>query len=105
MKSMHEVRSNFSIAFIVDKMERPSRLSLLIGIIGLGSQFLSTLLDGLHHFIDISVIPDFAAIFSIISGVFVLLLCGVIGQAFVLRKLLVKRRNAKKTALRHSRAI
>ncbi|WP_258185544.1 hypothetical protein, partial [Vibrio splendidus] len=105
MKSLQKVRSRFTFAFVVDRMDAPSRLSLLLGIVGLGSQFLSTLLYGLNHFIGSSMLPHLAAILSIFSGVFVLMLCGAVVQGFVLRKYLIKRRNAKKAALRSSGSI
>ncbi|KOO06913.1 hypothetical protein R7D97_16630 [Vibrio sp. Vb5031] len=105
MKSLKAVRSKFVVAFMVDKMDIPSRLSLLIAIVGLGCQFLSTLLGGVNHFVGSSVIPHVAAILSITSSVFILILCVVVVQGFMLRNYLVKRRTAKKSALQSSGSI
>ncbi|BDP33386.1 MULTISPECIES: hypothetical protein [Vibrio] len=105
MKSLKAVRSKFVVAFMVDKMDIPSRFSLLFATAGLGCQFLSTLLGGVNHFVGSSVIPHVEAILSITSGVFILILCWVVVEGFILRNYLVKRRTAKKSALQSSGSI
>ncbi|EPO2911717.1 hypothetical protein ACT7TL_003277 [Vibrio cholerae] len=94
METFRKVKEKYAVAFLLNSMDKRTRLSFILGVIGMFFQFTNTLLDGANYFIGSQSIILIMNIISILAGITICLVCLVVFEAVFLRQRL-KRKNTK----------